>query len=99
MRNLFTPLTPEERAAKENRKHKAEKERKIAMVAARKCLNTKDFERYREKLKKAHESTMDQALELRLVDPIKYAFEMQRLMNNLRSLRSLEVQVEKEARV
>lgn len=99
MRNLFRPLTPEEKAAKENRRHKAEKERKIAMVAARKCLNTKDFERYRQKLKKAHDSTMNQALELRIVDPVKYAFEMQRLMNNLRSLRTLQIEVEKEARV
>jgi len=99
MRNLFKPLTPEEKAAKENRKHNAEKERKIAMLAARKCLNTKDFERYRQKLKRAHDSTMNQALELRVIDPTQYAFEMQRLMNNLRSLRTLQVEVEKEARV
>lgn len=97
MKNAFSPRTDAERKQVAERKEEARRAREKAQAMARQCLSSKDFQEYRKKYNEAREKTIFYLLELREPDPVKYAFEVQRLLNSLRSIGSLLNQVAREA--
>ena len=71
---------------------KAEKlanDKKEIEALANKCLNSKDFAKYRDKYEKRRALIIDTLIDYIEPDPIKYAFQVRVMLSDLRQLRLL----------
>jgi len=70
----FHKLTKDEVALAEKRARELEKVRKEAEEAANKCLNSKDFVKYRDKYEKLKAITIESLIDYDDTDYMRYAF-------------------------
>ena len=82
----------------ESKKLKAIQASKETMEAARSCINTTQFQKYKTEYTKTREQIFDICENLKSSDPLVYAFEMADYMTRLRMLGTLLKTVEREAR-
>lgn len=97
-RNPFMPETLKEQKARNERKQQAIDAAEAAMNAARSCINTKEFKEYRDKYFKAEQLLIEQIMEFKEHDPLRYGFEMANMVGNLRALKRLLKEVHSDAR-
>lgn len=88
-KNLFRKLTPEEKERKKKDILERENVQKQAEALAIKCLNSPDFVKYRERYETLEVVTIDRLIDYNNPDPMQYAFNVRRMLDQLRQLRLL----------
>ena len=96
--NPYKPLTQEDKDIAEKKRIEAGKLLKEAQELANKCLNSIDFVRYKNRYEKLERDTIDTLIDFNEPDPMKYAFNVRRALDELRQLRLLLRQVENDSR-
>lgn len=94
MRDPFQHRSIEELAIATKAELKRQKLLKEAQKLAIKCLNHEDFVKYREQFKLLKKETFDAMIMYNEQDPMKYAFNMRRMADELRQLKLLVDKVE-----
>ena len=85
----FHKLTMDEMALAEKRARELEKVRNEAEEAANKCLNNKDFVKYRDKYERHKVSIIEHLIDYEEPDPMKYAIAVRVALAKLHQLRLL----------
>ena len=96
--NPFIPMTDAEKENYRLKRREAEMNLKETVEAAKDCLSNELFANYKKKYNIAKKAVIDDIIEYRNSDPIKYAFYISNQLNSLRSLSTLLNEVEKDAR-
>lgn len=96
-RNPYQPLSEEERRKKEEAIAEQKKELLACVELAKKCLKNEDFAKYKEKYLKAEQGVINNIIRLDLIDPVKYAFAVREMVTDLRAIKTLLSEVEKDA--
>lgn len=94
----YAPVTEEEKKLAEKKKKELEKVRKEAEALANKCINHKDFVKYRDKYLKLKTLTIDSLIEYEEPDPMKYALSVKVALAKLHQLKLLIRDVEVDNR-
>ena len=97
--NLFEHYTKEEKEQRAKQQIEREKLAKEVAKLANKCLNSTAFVKYREKYELLERVTIDSLIEYNEQDPMRYAFAVRRMTDELRQLRLLIRTVKADNRV
>ncbi len=87
--NQFRTPSKDEIELRANREKDRQKALKEAEALANKCINSKDFVKYRDKYVALERVTIDALIDFNDPDPIRYAFGMRRMADELRQLKLL----------
>ena len=98
LRNPYDPVTPEDKAKAEKLKQEQEKARREAEDLANQCLTDEKFVKYRNRYILLEKLTVDRLIEYNDPDPIQFAFNVRRTIDELRQLRLLITSVERDAK-
>jgi len=97
-KNPYAPVTAEQRELKEKTQQEKENLLKEAQELANKCLHNKDFVKYKAKYTLLEHATIDALIDYIEPDPMQYAFNVRRTVDELRQLRLLLRGVEADSR-
>lgn len=88
IKDMFTPKGKEQERAVD-----------AAVTAARKCLAMEEFKKYREAVKVAIEGYHQEIIAIDVLDPVIYAVEVKRIVERIKTLKALMVDVMTDAEV
>lgn len=96
-RNPFKPLGDKEKEDIAKSKKDSIAEVEGAITAAKECLKTEHFKRYKDEYLKAERKIIDGLIEKSYVDPVQDAFFMREQLARLSVLKQLIVTIESDA--
>lgn len=90
-------IDPENKREVRRRAKEAYQNAKIALKGAQRCIDNPLFKKYQDDYLRAEESLIGALLAYSEPDPLKYAFNVSRMIERLRDLRVLLVDVRRDA--
>jgi len=97
-RNPYAPQTDDEKAKIEHLRKERERAREEAEEMAQSCLSDPKFIKYKKKYEVLERTTIDCLINYTESDPIRFAFNTRRMLDEIRQLRLLLRTVEKDAK-
>ena len=98
MKNPFeSPDKNREQTSKERRERALEHAKEMTLIA-RKCLDHEEFKKYREMFIKLERVIIDDLIDYREADAIRYAMTVSNMLSELRQMRTFLNQVERDAK-
>ena len=95
---MFEPLTEDDKKLADKKKKDREKAWLDTERLANKCLNDKNFIKYKNKYKALEKLVIFQLIDYNDPDPIRFAFNTRRMLDELRQLKLLIENVELDAK-
>ena len=83
---MANPFWPEEDKVQKQASRLAKEASDQAIQAARRCLETPQFQEFRKAYEVARELLIEEALRLRLTEPVAYAFKVNNIFERIRGL-------------
>lgn len=96
-KNPFEELTKDEVKKNAGARAVVEQARNEAILAAKKCLASPDFQDYLKKYEKAKEAAINFVLNYRNPDPIRYAVAIQESVAELKVVEGLGLEIMRDA--
>jgi len=96
--NPYNKDSPDAKKAREEKRENARVQAQEVMEIAGRVLQLKDLVNYKKKYIKARELLIEEMLEVREPDPLRYALIMNEIVTTIRNMNTLLKDIEKDAK-